>query len=323
MGAPDVKQWDVFLSHAAEDKQTVALPLTEALRRNGVRVWLDKFQIEIGDSIRQKVDQGLVNSRFGVVVLSVPFLTKHWTGSELDALWALDAVLPVWHGIDKEMLKQYSPLLAGRASISTSEGMDAVAQAIASRVFKVDNGAGKDAPQVAREFAVLLGRGAPEPELVAFVTDHANILTRALGLDIDSRDLFRTRLQLGPHVVDFCTATYQPSVTRMMDHEFVLFGPAVTPLFDNGRPAPGLNAALERAQAFRLWLGSNVALAREQVRDVRPQASIKVVVGRRPQPDSEGSRGLQELNDDLINIQVRTYDWLLDSALAIAERSAR
>lgn len=59
-----MKQWDGFLSHVSEDKQTVALPLTETLRRAGVRVWLDKFQIEIGDSLRLKIDEGLANSRF-------------------------------------------------------------------------------------------------------------------------------------------------------------------------------------------------------------------------------------------------------------------
>lgn len=115
-----MKQWDVFLSHASEDKQAVALPLTDALRRVGVRVWLDKFQIEIGDSLRRKIDEGLVNSRFGVVILSEAFLTKHWTGRELDV------VLPVWHGIDKKVLTKYSPLLAGKVGISTTEGIEVV-----------------------------------------------------------------------------------------------------------------------------------------------------------------------------------------------------
>lgn len=104
-----MKQWDVFLSHASEDKQPVAIPLAEALRRVGVRVWLDKFQIDLGDSVRQKIDRGLANSRCGVVVLSQAFFTKHWTGQELDGLWVLGAVLPVLHGIDQETVKKYSP----------------------------------------------------------------------------------------------------------------------------------------------------------------------------------------------------------------------
>jgi hypothetical protein len=75
-----LKQWDIFLSHASEDKQVVAIPLAESLRRLGVRVWLDKLQIDLGDSIRQKIDGGLANSRFGVVILSAAFFSKNWTG---------------------------------------------------------------------------------------------------------------------------------------------------------------------------------------------------------------------------------------------------
>jgi hypothetical protein len=81
-----LRQWDVFLSHASEDTEAIALPLGEALRRLDVRVWLDQFQIELGDSIRRKIDDALTNSRFGVFILSEPFLKKHWTGHELDAL---------------------------------------------------------------------------------------------------------------------------------------------------------------------------------------------------------------------------------------------
>jgi len=68
-----MKQWDTFISHASEDKEQVALPLSLALRQRGVRVWLDKFELRIGDSLRQKIDEGLANSRFGVVILSPSF----------------------------------------------------------------------------------------------------------------------------------------------------------------------------------------------------------------------------------------------------------
>ncbi len=314
-----MKQWDVFLSHASEDKQTVAWPLTEALRRLGVRVWLDKFQIDIGDSLRRKIDQGLANSRFGVVILSELFLTKHWTGSELDALWELDAVLPVWHGIDKKTLMKYSPLLAGKVGISTSEGIDVVARTVAARVFKFEDDSERNSPQIARDFAVLLAGAATMNEVVSFVADHPKILTRALGVHIDSEDLFRVAVQLGPHAVDFCIAGFQPSTRRLSDYQFVLFGPVGIPLFENGRAGQGLDATLKRAKDMGGWLQSNIAAAREVLRDVPTTVLTKVVAGRRPQPDSPAVQLLQDLNDDLIRIQVRTYDWLLDSALVLAE----
>jgi hypothetical protein len=43
--------WDVFISHAREDKAAVAKPLAEALSRAGLRVWLDEQEISLGDVI--------------------------------------------------------------------------------------------------------------------------------------------------------------------------------------------------------------------------------------------------------------------------------
>ena len=315
-----MKQWDVFLSHASEDKQAVALPLTEALRRQGVRVWLDKFQIEIGDSLRQKIDQGLANSRFGVVVLSETFLTKHWTGRELDALWELDVVLPVWHGIDKKTLMKYSPLLAGKVGISTTEGIDTVARTIAARLFKPSDDSQKSSSQIAREFAELLASEGEVNEVVGFVADHPNILMRSLGMYVDSEDLFRVAVQLGPHRVDFCTATYQPSIGRLSDYQFVLFGPVNTPLFEGERISEALELTLNRAKEIEIWLHSNRAAVDQLLHDVPTAVLTKVVAGRRPQPGSPVRQSLQSLNEDLNHrIQVRTYDWLLDSALSLAE----
>lgn len=61
--------WDVFISHASEDKGTVARPLREALTKLGITVWLDEAELRIGQSLRRKIDSGIRSSRFGVVVL--------------------------------------------------------------------------------------------------------------------------------------------------------------------------------------------------------------------------------------------------------------
>lgn len=65
-----MSEFDVFISHASEDKAEIARPLAESLARAGLRVWLDEFELQLGDSLREKIDQGLSLSRFGVVVLS-------------------------------------------------------------------------------------------------------------------------------------------------------------------------------------------------------------------------------------------------------------
>lgn len=59
--------WDVFLSHAGEDKASVAVPLRDALTARGISVWLDKTEMRIGDSLRRKIDAGIRSSRIGIV----------------------------------------------------------------------------------------------------------------------------------------------------------------------------------------------------------------------------------------------------------------
>ncbi len=73
--------WDIFLSHASEDKQDVVRPLARLLEGRGKRVWLDEQQIALGDRLRGKIDEGLARSRWAVVVLSPHYLqlsTSAW-----------------------------------------------------------------------------------------------------------------------------------------------------------------------------------------------------------------------------------------------------
>lgn len=75
-----------FISHASEDKDEVVRPLANALKNLGIKVWYDEFEMRIGDSLRRKIDKGLANSRFGIVVVSRDFIKKGWTNYELDGI---------------------------------------------------------------------------------------------------------------------------------------------------------------------------------------------------------------------------------------------
>jgi hypothetical protein len=125
------QSWDVFISHASEDKLSFAAPLAEALKSRGLKVWFDSFTLTVGDSLRRSIDRGLAQSRFGVVVLSEAFFQKHWPQLELDGLVAREAagvkvILPVWHGIDEHRVRFHSPLLADRLAVSSSRGLEHV-----------------------------------------------------------------------------------------------------------------------------------------------------------------------------------------------------
>lgn len=118
--------WDVFISHASEDKDAVARPLRDALARRGVTVWLDEAQMRVGDSLRRKIDDGIRSSRFGVVVLSDAFFRKGWTHHELDGLVTRtvagqQSLLPIWHALTAEEVMAYSPSLADKVALSTDD----------------------------------------------------------------------------------------------------------------------------------------------------------------------------------------------------------
>lgn len=120
------KEYDVFISHASEDKDDVARPLAEALRNNGLTVWYDEFELRIGDSLRRKIDKGIANSNFGVIVISRDFINKGWTNYELDGLITRavngeQTMLPVWHNITKREVINYSPSLADKLARSTTD----------------------------------------------------------------------------------------------------------------------------------------------------------------------------------------------------------
>jgi TIR domain len=55
-------EWDVFISHASEDKEDFVRPLAESLSRSGLRVWYDEFTLKVGDSLRRSIDYGLDRS---------------------------------------------------------------------------------------------------------------------------------------------------------------------------------------------------------------------------------------------------------------------
>ena len=119
------KEYDVFISHASEDKDAIVRSLAETLVKGGLKVWYDEFELKIGDSLRRKIDKGLAHSRFGIVVLSQAFFKKGWTNYELDGLVTRavsgeQILLPIWHNISKNEVIEYSPSLADKVARTTA-----------------------------------------------------------------------------------------------------------------------------------------------------------------------------------------------------------
>lgn len=121
----DDAEYDVFISHASEDKTPFVEELVKALQDKDVKVWYDSLSIAWGDSLRKQIDDGLKKSRFGIVVLSENYIKKGWTQYELDGLFDIEmtkgkTILPIWHNITKQQVMDFSPTLAGRKALTSA-----------------------------------------------------------------------------------------------------------------------------------------------------------------------------------------------------------
>jgi hypothetical protein len=121
----DSVKHDVFISHASQDKDSLVRPLAKELTEMGFDVWYDESTLKVGDSLREKIDQGLSSSRYGVVVLSESFFAKNWPQYELNGLVAKEmhggkVILPIWHKVSKDEVLSFSPTLADKVALNTS-----------------------------------------------------------------------------------------------------------------------------------------------------------------------------------------------------------
>jgi hypothetical protein len=72
---------NVFISHRGAD-QVVAERLAAALRDRGHQVWIDIWQIKIGDPIIEKIDSGLCDSGFLLLCCSDASSASSWMDRE-------------------------------------------------------------------------------------------------------------------------------------------------------------------------------------------------------------------------------------------------
>lgn len=76
----------VFLSHNRIDKPFVE-KLAKDLKRIGIKVWFDKWEIGVGESLMWKVNEGIRENEYLAVVMSPEALASEWVKSELSAAW--------------------------------------------------------------------------------------------------------------------------------------------------------------------------------------------------------------------------------------------
>lgn len=78
-------EYDVFLSYSSKDKEPVHA-LAERLRNDGLRVWLDKWEIKPGDLIPLKIQHGLEKSNTLLMCMSSAYFDSEWGKVEHNTL---------------------------------------------------------------------------------------------------------------------------------------------------------------------------------------------------------------------------------------------
>ena len=134
--------YDVFISHASEDKKDFVDPLVDALQEAGIRVWYDTLEMQWGKSLREQIDNGIKRSKFAILVLSKNFFAKRWPQRELDGILAKQDItgaspLPIWYNISFEEVYEFSPTLSGVFSLSTDRNsIDDICEALKLQLEK-------------------------------------------------------------------------------------------------------------------------------------------------------------------------------------------
>ena len=134
--------FDVFISHASEDKPDYVEPLCSVFESEGIKIWYDKNEILWGDSIVRKINQGLSKSKYAIVVLSLNFIQKNWTTAELEAVLNIETskgevrVLPLLIGNEQEIssiIDKY-PLVAGKRYLKYTDGNQTIVNSLKERL---------------------------------------------------------------------------------------------------------------------------------------------------------------------------------------------
>ena len=99
-GADD---YEVFISHASEDKEEIARPIFEACQKLGLKAFLDEAHIGFGQSFTAKINTALGSARTVLAIVSSNSISKDWPIIEINTALAYEAsgdkrVVPVMVG---------------------------------------------------------------------------------------------------------------------------------------------------------------------------------------------------------------------------------
>jgi TIR domain len=125
-----------FICHDSRDKEPFVRELASKLQSLLFSVWYDEYSLKAGDSLRASIEKGLKECRKCILILSPNFLTNEGWKAEFDSVFTREILekqqimIPVWHGVSKEAVFNYSPRLLDKVGVPSSVGVEEVARKI-------------------------------------------------------------------------------------------------------------------------------------------------------------------------------------------------
>lgn len=131
------KEYDVFISHASEDKDDVARPISEACKALGLVPFFDEAEIKWGDSLVEVINHALGKSSFFLAILSSNSIDKPWPKQEVNAAFTRkingkQVFLPLMVG---ESVSEQFPIASDILYIKWNDNADEIAQ----KIFELKN----------------------------------------------------------------------------------------------------------------------------------------------------------------------------------------
>lgn len=131
-----------FISHDSRDKDELARPLAlELASKQLCPVWYDEHSLNVGDSLRAAIEEGLKSAKKCIVILSPHFLSNDgWTKAEFDSVFTREmlekqnVILPIWHNVGSRDVYEYSPRLADKVGLQSSLGIPELAAKLAAAI---------------------------------------------------------------------------------------------------------------------------------------------------------------------------------------------
>ena len=131
--------YDLFISHASEDKDGFVRALVEERVGRGLHVWFDDAELQVGDTLTKRIDEGLARSRWCCRSESGLFQEELAANRTRCSRQHRDSdghvvVLPIWLDVSHAEVETYSPMLASKYALQSSDGVEAAAEKLERRV---------------------------------------------------------------------------------------------------------------------------------------------------------------------------------------------